>query len=470
MPEATRIERDSMGPMTVPAQALWGASTQRAVENFPISGYRLGRRFIRALGLIKQAAAEVNGQLGVVSAEIAARIVAAAQEVIDGRLDEHFVVDVFQTGSGTSTNMNANEVIANRAMQLSAQRAVPSSATDLRIHPNDHVNQCQSSNDVIPTAMHVSAAEALKEDLIPALELLASRLEEKAAAFDAIVKIGRTHLQDATPIRLGQEFSGYAAQARLAVKRAWKAIHALRELPIGGTAVGTGINTHRDFGRLVAAKLSEKTGVEFVEAANHFEAQHAKDGFVEASGMVRTIAVSLGKIANDIRLLGCGPRCGIGELKIPPTQPGSSIMPGKVNPVMSEMVLQVVAHVIGADAAITHAGTTMGTLDLHVGMPVMAHEFLEAVRILANAARVFAERCVTGLEANAERAGQLVEQSLAMCTSLAPVIGYDRAAAIAKKAHATGKTVREIALEENVLPKEELDKLLDARGMTEANA
>ena len=459
MAQATRVEQDSMGPMTVPAHALWGASTQRAVENFPISGYRFGRRFIRALGLIKLAAAEVNGRLGTVPKESTELIARAAQEVIDGRLDDHFVLDVFQTGSGTSTNMNANEVIANRSMQLAGERR--------KVHPNDHVNQCQSSNDVIPTAMHVAAAEELKDNLIPALELLAARLEEKARAFDNIVKIGRTHLQDATPIRLGQEFSGYAAQVRLAIKRAQKAIHGLRELPIGGTAVGTGINTHRDFGRLVAESLSQKTGIEFVEAANHFEAQHAKDGFIEASGLVRTIAVSLGKIANDIRLLGCGPRCGIGELKIPPTQPGSSIMPGKVNPVMSEMVLQVVAHVIGADAAITHAGATMGMLDLHVGMPVMTHEFLEAVRILSNAAQVFAERCVAGLEADPARAGQLVEQSLAMCTSLAPVIGYDRAAAIAKKAQATGKTVRQVAMEEKVLPEEKLNELLDARAMTE---
>jgi fumarate hydratase class II len=474
MSEATKIEQDSMGPMTVPARALWGASTQRAVENFPISGYRLGRSFIRALGLIKQAAAEVNARLGAVPKDLAELIAAAAQDLIDGRLDDHFVVDVFQTGSGTSTNMNANEVIANRALQLAtenegqASRVVPDPGP--RIHPNDHVNCGQSSNDVIPTAMHVSAAEALKDDLIPALESLAARLEEKAKAFDGIVKIGRTHLQDATPIRLGQEFSGYAAQARLGVERARKAMHALRELPIGGTAVGTGINTHRDFGRLVAEALSKKTGVEFVEAANHFEAQHAKDGFVEASGLVRTIALGLGKIANDIRLLGSGPRCGIGELQIPPTQPGSSIMPGKVNPVMSEMVLQVVAHVIGADATIVHAGATMGALDLHVGMPVMTYHFLEAVRLLSNAARIFAERCVAGLEADAPRAEQLVEQSLAMCTSLAPVIGYDRAAAIAKKAHATGKTVRQVALEENVLPAERLNELLDARRMTEPQA
>ena len=463
MPQETRIEKDSMGPMTVPAHALWGASTQRALENFPISGYRFGRRFIRALGLIKQSAAEVNEQLGVVPREKTEPIIQAAEEVIAGKLDEHYVLDVFQTGSGTSTNMNANEVIANRAIQIVGGEV----GSKDPIHPNDHVNQSQSSNDVIPTAMHVSASETLKEELIPALEHLAVALEAKAKAFDSIVKIGRTHLQDATPIRLGQEFSGYAAQVRKGIKRAGKAIKALRELPIGGTAVGTGINTHEAFGAAVAERLSAKTGIEFVEAANHFEAQHAKDGFVEAMGLLRTIALSLGKIANDIRLMGCGPRCGIGELKIPAVQPGSSIMPGKVNPVMCEMMLQVAAHVVGSDAAVAHAGATLGTFDLHVGMPVMAHHFLESARILSQGARVFADRCVAGIEADEERAKELVEQSLAMCTSLAPVIGYDRAAAIAKKAFAGGKTVREVALEEKVLPEERLNELLDARSMTE---
>ncbi len=462
MPQETRIEKDSMGEMTVPAQALWGASTQRAVENFPISGYRFGRRFIRAMGLIKQAAAEANEALGIVPKEKTRHIIKAAQEVIDGLLDDHFVLDIFQTGSATSTNMNANEVIANRAIQLAGGRL-----GDKLIHPNDHVNQSQSSNDVIPTAMHVSACEAIKHELIPALEQLGIALDQKARAFDGIVKIGRTHLQDATPIRLGQEFSGYAAQVRLGVMRSHKAIRALRELPIGGTAVGTGINTHREFPKKVVELLTKKTGVEFVEAENHFEAQHAKDGFVEASGLLRTIALSLGKIANDIRWLGSGPRCGIGELRIPPTQPGSSIMPGKVNPVMSEMVLQAVAHAVGADATISHAAATLGNFDLHVGMPVMTHHFLESVRILSNAARVFADRCVRGIEADAARAGQLVEQSLAMCTSLAPVIGYDKAAALAKKALETGKTVRQIALEEKVLPEGELNRLLDPRSMTE---
>ncbi len=466
MPQETRIEKDSMGPMTVPSHALWGASTQRAVENFPISGYRLGRRFIKAMGLIKLCAAEVNAKLGAVPKDKTDLIAKAATEVIDGKLDEHFVVDVFQTGSGTSTNMNANEVIANRAVQLAGGQT----GTKDLIHPNDHVNQSQSSNDVIPTAMHVSAAMALKEELIPALEHLAGKLEEKAKVFDKIVKIGRTHLQDATPIRLGQEFSGYAAQMRLSALRAQKAIRALRELAIGGTAVGTGINTHKDFGREMATLLSKKTGIEFVEAANHFEAQHAKDGFVEASGFLRTIAVSLIKVANDLRHLGSGPRCGIGEVKLPATQPGSSIMPGKVNPVMCEMVIQSAAHAIGADATINQAAVLLGNFDLHVGMPVMIHHFLEATRILSNAARVFADRCVTGIEADVERAEALVEQSLAMCTSLAPVIGYDKAAALAKRAYETGKTVRQIALEEKVLPADKLNSLLDPRAMTEPGA
>ncbi|HWL93072.1 MAG TPA: class II fumarate hydratase, partial [Phycisphaerae bacterium] len=448
MSAETRIEKDSMGPMTVPSHALWGASTQRAVENFPISGYRFSRPFIRAMGIVKQAAADANAKLEVLPREKTDLIIKAAQDVIDGLLDEHFVLDIFQTGSGTSTNMNANEVIANRAIQM-AGGVVGSKEP---IHPNDHVNQCQSSNDVIPTAMHIAASEALKADLIPALEGLALKLGEKAKAFDAIVKIGRTHLQDATPIRLGQEFSGYAAQARLSVRRAQKAIEALRELPIGGTAVGTGINTHKDFAKTIVGVISKKTGMAFVEAENHFEAQHAKDGFVEASGLLRTIAISLGKIANDIRWLASGPRCGIGEIRLPETQPGSSIMPGKVNPVMCEMLMQAVAQVVGADAAVSHAASTLGNFDLHVGMPVMAHNFLEGTRIMSQAVRVFTDRAVAGIEADAQRAEQLVEQSLAMCTSLAPVIGYDRAAAIAKKAYSTGKTVRQVALEEGVLP------------------
>jgi len=460
--QQTRTESDSMGQMQVPGWALWGAQTQRAVENFPISGYRFDRRFIRALGLIKQSAAEVNRHLGLLDARRADLIAQAAQEVITGKLDEHFVLDIFQTGSGTSTNMNANEVIANRAIQLAGGKV----GSRDPVHPNDHVNMGQSSNDVIPTAIHVAAAEGLQADLVPALEGLTARLEEKAKAFQRVVKIGRTHLQDATPIRLGQEFGGYAAQARLSADRARKAVAALRELPIGGTAVGTGINTHPEFGRRMAKRLSEQTGIDFAEAANHFEAQAAKDGVCETSGLLRTIAVSLTKIANDIRWLASGPRFGIGEIRIPATQPGSSIMPGKVNPVMSEMLIQVCAQVIGNDTAVTIAARD-SIFELNVMMPMIARNLLESVRLLAQGVRVFTERCVAGIEADTQRCQQAIEQSLAMCTGLAPVIGYDQAAAIAKEAYSSGRTVREIALAKGVLSEAELKRLLDPASMTE---
>jgi len=455
-----RIERDSMGEMPVPADAYWGAQTQRAVLNFPISGYRFGRRFIRAMGLIKKAAAEVNKDLDRLKPDIASLIVRAAQEVIDGKLDEQFVVDVFQTGSATSTNMNANEVIAKRAIEMLTGRR-----GGKEIHPNDHVNMGQSSNDVIPTAIHVAVAEALKNDLVPPLQLLRDALQAKAVEFDKIVKIGRTHLMDATPIRLGQEFSGYAAQTAKAVERAQSAVKALEELPIGGTAVGTGINTHPQFGRRVAEKLAAATGIAFREAANHFEAQSAKDSLVEASGLLKAIAVSLTKIANDIRWLGSGPRCGLGELLLPATQPGSSIMPGKVNPVMSEMLIQACVQAIAADAAVTLCARD-SVFELNTMMPLIAHDLLEAIRILSNAVRVFAERCVAGLEADAKRCEELVELSLAMCTSLAPLIGYDKAAEIAKEAYRTGKTVRQIAMEKKILPPDQLDKIFDPANMT----
>lgn len=458
----TRIESDSMGDMTVPADAYWGAQTQRAVENFPISGYRFSRRFIRALGLVKRSAARVNVTLGRLDNDLAQWIDRAAEEVIEGKLDRHFVVDIFQTGSGTSTNMNANEVISNRAIELAGGRI----GSRDPVHPNDHVNAGQSSNDVIPTAMHVAAAEALHGDLIPVLGDLAAALSNKASAFDKVIKIGRTHLQDATPIRLGQEFEGYAAQVRLAVVRAEKAVRALRELAIGGTAVGTGINTHPEFGKRVASELSAAAGLEFVEAANHCEAQAAKDGMCEASGQLRTIAVSLTKVANDIRWLASGPRCGLGEIRIPETQPGSSIMPGKVNPVMSEMMIQVCAHVTGCDAAIA-LGARDSIFELNVMMPMMAHNFLEAAGLLTAAVRTFTERCVNGIEANIERCADLVEQSLAMCTSLAPVIGYDQAASIAKAAFASGKTVREVALEKGTLDAVRLQEVLDPMAMTD---
>jgi len=457
----TRIESDSMGPILVPAWALWGAQTQRAVENFPISGYRFEQGFIRALGLIKQAAAEVNRALGRLDEKRAGWIIAAAQEVLDGKLNEHFVLDVFQTGSGTSTNMNANEVIANRAIQLAGGKV----GSRDPVHPNDHVNMGQSSNDVIPTAIHVSAAEGLKNDLKAALEELAAALDRKSAQLAHVIKIGRTHLQDATPVRLGQEIGGWAAQARLSSQRAGKAAAALREIPIGGTAVGTGINTHPEFGRRMAERLSERTGIEFVEAGNHFEAQAAKDGACEASGLLRAIAVALTKIANDIRWLACGPRCGIGEITIPATQPGSSIMPGKVNPVMSEMLIQVCAQVIGNDTAIM-LGARDSVFELNVMMPLIAHNLLESIRLLSNAVRIFTARCVVGLAADERRCSQMIEQSLALCTSLAPVIGYDQAAAIAEEAFATGKTVREVALARKVCPPERLAALLDPASMT----
>ncbi len=461
MASKTRIETDSMGQMTLPARAHWGAQTQRAVENFPISGYRFGRRFIRALGLIKQTAAKVNRELGKLDTERAELIVKAAGEVVDGRLDDHFVLDVFQTGSGTSTNMNANEVVSNRAIELAGGKI----GSREPVHPNDHVNMGQSSNDVIPTAIHLSAAEAIKGDLLPALEHLADSLRSKAGQFDEIIKIGRTHLQDATPIRLGQEFGGYARQVELGAVRAGKAIKALRELPIGGTAVGTGINTHPEFGRMMCAALSEATEIEFVEAQDHFEAQASKDAVCEVSGQLKTIAVSVSKIAADICLLGSGPRCGIGEIRLPATQPGSSIMPGKVNPVMSEMLIQVAAQVVGNDAAIT-LGCRDGQLELNTMMPMIAHNLLESIRLLANATRVFADRCVSGIQVNEEHCKELIEDSLAMCTALAPIIGYDRTAALAKEALSTGKTIRQIAKEHNILPPAELEKALDPRSMT----
>jgi fumarate hydratase class II len=462
-----RTERDSMGEMSVPAEAYYGASTARAVENFPISDLRFQRGFIAALGLVKWSAAEVNKKLGLLDDRRAGLIQQAAQEVIDGKLDRHFVVDIFQTGSGTSTNMNANEVIASRANEIATGKRGGKEP----IHPNDHVNMEQSSNDSIPTAIHVAAANSIKQALIPALQHLSEQLQKKADQFDGVVKIGRTHLQDATPIRLGQELSGYAQQARLSVERAQKAIRCMRELPLGGTAVGTGINSHPDYAKQAISVIAQKTGIEFVEAKNHFEAQAAKDGVVECSGFLKTIAVSLTKIANDIRWLASGPRCGIGEISIPATQPGSSIMPGKVNPVMSEMVLQVCAQVIGNDATITFSGSGLGSsFELNVMMPVMAYNLLQSIELLARAARVFADRTVAGIEANRERCESLVEQSLAMCTSLAPLIGYDKAADIAKESFKTGKTVRQVAADRKVMSEAELNKAMDARRMTQPQA
>ncbi len=460
-----RTESDSMGKMEVPSSAYYGAQTARAVENFPISGETLPREFIKAMGMIKLSAAETNMELGNITKKVGNAIVKAAKEVIDGKLDEHFVVDIFQTGSGTSTNMNTNEVVANRANEILGGKIGDKSL----VHPNDHVNYGQSSNDTIPTAMHVSTLVSIHEELIPSLKHLEKALSKKARLFDNIVKIGRTHLMDATPIRLGQEFSGYASMVLHGIKRLENAKESLSELAIGGTAVGTGINTHRKFGMNVAKKISKLTKVKFKEAENHFEAQASKDAIVETSGVLKTIAVSLMKIANDIRWLGSGPRCGIGEIILPAIQPGSSIMPGKVNPVIGESVTQVSAQVIGNDAAITIGGQA-GNFELNVMMPMMANNILESIRLLSKVSVVFVDKCINGIKADKQRCGEMIEKSLAMCTSLAPIIGYDEAAAIAKEAHKTGKTVREIALEKKVLPEDELSKALDPWSMTEPSS
>jgi len=457
----TRTEKDSMGAMEVPADALYGASTQRAVLNFPVSGYRFGREFIRALGLIKWAAAEANLELGRLSEDRTTLIARAAREVIEGQLDEHFPLDIFQTGSGTSTNMNVNEVIANRCSQLEGK---PIGSKD-PVHPNDHVNMGQSSNDVIPTAIHVAVGEGIRQSLQPALEELHRALELKTLEFWDIIKIGRTHLMDATPVRLGQEFSGYARQIEYGRLRAGNAIAAIEELPIGGTAVGTGLNAHPDFANILVRHLENQTGIAWREARNHFEAQSAKDALVQASGQLKTIAVSLFKIANDIRWLSSGPRCGIGEITLPETQPGSSIMPGKVNPVICESVMQVCARVFGNDATVTWAAAN-GNFELNVMMPVLAHAILESVRLLANVTNVFREKCVVGIRANVARCNELVEYSMAMVTSLAPIIGYDRAAEIAKESAKSGRTVREICRDWKVLPEDELTRALDPIEMT----
>ena len=455
-----RIERDSMGEVRVPKGAYYGAQTQRAVENFPVSGIGFPPRFIRALGIIKLAAATTNEELRLLDTKVAAAIRKAAAEVMEGKLDKEFVVDIFQTGSGTSTNMNANEVIANRALEILRK---PRGSRG--IHPNDHVNMSQSSNDVIPTAMHIAALEAIQKELLPALGALRQALAQKARQFDRIFKIGRTHLNDATPIRLGQEFGGYARQIELSRARINEAANGLEEIPLGGTAVGTGINTHPEFPSRTIKKISEMTSLNFREAKNHFEAQAAKDAVVEVSGSLKTLAVSLTKIANDLRWLSSDPRCGIGEIGLPDTQPGSSIMPGKVNPVMCESVLQVAAHVIGCDATITICGQA-GNFELNVMMPIMALRLLEAITFSANVVKAFTEKCVVGIEANKKRCEEMIEKSLAMVTALAPVIGYDAAAKIAKESFATGKTVREVALAHKVLPENKLNKILDPWRMT----
>ncbi len=455
----TRTERDSMGEMQVPNYAYYGASTQRAVLNFPISDLRFPRQFIQALGQIKQSAAVVNSHLGVLDQQVASAIVEAAQEVIDGKLDEHFVLDIFQTGSGTSTNMNANEVIANRASEL-----LGGSRGSRKVHPNDQVNFGQSSNDVIPTAIHLSALLSIEKNLIPALEELQAALQSKSDEFMPIVKTGRTHLQDATPIRLGQEFQGYAGQIERGISRLHHAVQELSEVALGGTAVGTGVNTHPEFSAQVCQRLSELNGLTVHETSNHFQAQNTLDNIVEASGSLNTLAVSLMKVANDIRWLGSGPRAGIGEIELPEVQPGSSIMPGKVNPVIAESVTMVCAQVMGNHTTITVAGQA-GNFEINVMMPVAAYNLLQSINLLASSAHNFMVQCIQGIKATS-RGPEMVERGLAICTALAPVIGYDAAAQIAKEAAKSGRTIREVTREKTELSESEIDRILDPASMT----
>ncbi|MDK1019405.1 MAG: class II fumarate hydratase [Actinomycetota bacterium] len=456
-----RIERDSMGEVQVPTDAYYGASTQRAVDNFPISDLRFGRTFIWALGLLKASAAVTNKAMGSIDPEKADAIIQAAEEVMAGDHDAHFVVDIFQTGSGTSTNMNANEVIANRATEI-----LGGELGSKLVHPNDDINAGQSSNDVIPTAIHVAAVAGIEQNLLPALDSLAASLEEKAVEFDDILKSGRTHLMDATPVRLGQEFGGYATQVRYGAQRVRRVLPELLELALGGTAVGTGINAPEGFAAGTIAEMSKRSGYSFVEAPDHFEAQAAKDATVSASGALKTVAVSLFKIANDLRWLSSGPRTGIAEITLPSLQPGSSIMPGKVNPVISEMMMQVASQVIGNDTAITWGGAN-GNFELNVMMPLIAHNLLESIDLLASSSTVMREKMIEGIEADAQRARWLLEQNVIIITALVPVIGYDKSAEIAKRAFTEGRGVREVALEMAVLPEDELDAALNLRLMTE---
>ena len=456
-----RIETDSLGEVKVPTSALYGAQTQRAAENFPISGLRMPRAMIRALGLLKRACARTNQDRGELDPELAKAILQAADEVVDGRHDGEFVVDIFQTGSGTSSNMNTNEVIANRAIQILGGKI----GTKSPVHPNDHVNRGQSSNDIIPTAIHIAILDSLNRNLLPPLEDLADALEAKAKEFDDVIKIGRTHLQDAVPIRLGQEFSGYAFQIRQSLARLEAVRPHLAELALGGTAVGTGLNAPKGFAAKVIQLVAEETGLPLRQSPNLFEALASRDAVLAASGALRSTAISLMKIAEDIRWLGSGPRCGLGEIQLPELQPGSSIMPGKVNPVIPEMVMMVGAQVQGNDLAISVGGQG-GHFELNTMMPVMVHNALQSIDILGNAARTFNERCVAGIQADRVRCAEMVEKSLAMVTALAPEIGYDAAAGIAKEAFETGKTVREVAREKKLLSEEELTRILEPRRMT----
>ena len=462
-PRKMRLERDSMGELEVPAQAYYGGNTRRAELNFPISNLRLGRSFIKAIGQIKQSAAFVNRDLGAIEPDIAQAIIASAGRVIEGEFDDQFVVDVFQTGSGTSTNMNANEVISNVAIE--SLGGTIGSRTP--VHPNDHVNKGQSSNDVFPSAIHLAAAVSIKDNLIPALQELENSLREKSTEFWGIVKTGRTHLQDATPIRLGQEFLGYAGQLELGRKRAEKALAELSVLALGGTAVGTGIGMHPEFSSRVITRLGELTGLILSESTNHFQAQSTLDAIVSASGELKSVAVGMLKISNDLRWLGSGPRAGIGEIKLPEVQPGSSIMPGKVNPVIAESVAMVSAQVIGNDTTITIAGQS-GNFELNVMMPVAAHNILESIELLATSAKNLARQCINGLTAT-DKGPEMVMKGLAICTALAPIIGYDAAAAIAHEASQNGETIKEVALRVSDLTSAQLDKILDPLSMTEPN-
>ena len=467
-----RIERDSMGEVQVPSQAYYGASTQRAVENFPVSGWRLPPQLIHAMGLVKYGCAVANRDLGKLTGsgtspltdEQVGVLIQACREVADGKLDGEFPIDVFQTGSGTSSNMNVNEVISNRAVEISGgDRFAPEKS----IHPNDHVNMGQSTNDTFPTAIHVAVGIEIKQELIPSLESLRDHLQQKADAWDKVIKIGRTHLMDATPLRLGQEFGGFARQLELSVARAHDALNAILELPVGGTAVGSGINTHPEFGHRVSEAVAAESGIEFVEAVNHFEANAQRDGLVSCHGHLRTIAVTLMNVANNIRLLGAGPRCGYYEVKLPTRQPGSSIMPGKVNPVMCESSMQVAARVMGNDQTIATCGAMGGQFQLNIMMPVMGQTVLESVQLLSGANRSFVEFCVADMEANEEACEAAVEQSLSMVTSLNPLIGYEKAASLAKEAFASGKTIRQLCREKGILPEATLKEALDPWRMTE---
>ncbi len=467
-----RIERDSMGEVRVPADAYYGAQTQRAVDNFPISGWRLPAGMIAAMGLVKYACGVANRDLGKLTgsgknplspAQVEAML-AAADEVADGKLGGQFPVDVFQTGSGTSSNMNVNEVISNRAIEIAGGDRT---AAAKPIHPNDHVNMGQSTNDTFPTAIHVAAAVGIESRLLPALKRMEGELLSKAEQWDKVIKIGRTHLMDATPLRLGQEFGGLARQLTLSIRRAESARDAVLELPVGGTAVGSGINTHPEFGSRVAKVLQERTGIAFVEAVNHFEANAQRDALVEAHGNLKCIAQMLFNVANNIRWLGSGPRCGFFEIKLPSRQPGSSIMPGKVNPVMCESMMQLTARVIGNDTCMTVSGAAGGNFQLNIMMPIMAQSILESIELISGGCNAFVEFCLDGMEANEQACEAAVEQSLSMCTSLNPLIGYEQAAKLAKEAFASGQTIRELCREKEILPEDQLNEALDPWKMTE---